>query len=159
MTRLTSADLATLLDRSRKSYVGLEEQFDRMWRIHSDAQSTMTNNYPPYNLYQDGDYYHVEIAVAGFKRSDLDIEVKENMLVVTGKTPEPTEDDSSPRTLHRGIAARQFTRSFILGDDIVVEDAKLEDGMLTITMVNIVPEAKKPRKIEISGKKVEFLVE
>ena len=159
MTRLTSADLATLLDRSRKSYVGLEEQFDRMWRIHSDAQSTMTNNYPPYNLYQDGDYYHVEIAVAGFKRSDLDIEVKENMLVVTGKTPEPTEDDSSVRTLHRGIAARQFTRSFILGDDIVVEDAKLEDGMLTITMVNIVPEAKKPRKIEISGKKVEFLVE
>lgn len=143
----TSADLASLIERSRRLHVGLEDQFDRMWRIHNSAQGTLTN-YPPYNIIKDGDKYTVEIAVAGFARDEIDIEVKENQLLVSGKIPtEPSED--GPQFIHRGIAAREFSRSFILSDDVVVQGAEMENGMLSIHLEHIIPESKKPRKITI----------
>ena len=147
MTSFTSADLATLIERSRKLHVGMEDQFDRMWRVHNDAQKTVTN-YPPYNILKDGDKYTVEIAVAGFREDEIDIEVKENQLVVQGKvSAQPTED--GPKFIHRGIAAREFERTFVLSDDVVVQGAELKNGMLSIYLEHIIPEAKKPRKIEI----------
>lgn len=155
----TSADLASLIERSRRLHVGLEDQFDRMWRVHNSAQGTLTNNYPPYNILKDGDKYTVEIAVAGFRDSDIDIEVKENQLIVSGKIPtEPSEE--GPQFVHRGIAAREFTRTFVLSDDVVVQGANLEHGMLSIHLEHIIPDAKKPRKIPI-GKpnEIQFLTE
>ena len=147
MTQFTSADLAQLIERSRKMHVGLEDQFDRMWRIHNSA-SNLNGNYPPYNILKDGQNYTVEIAVAGFKREEIDIEVKENELVVSGRVAaQPSED--GPQYIHRGIAAREFTRTFVLSDDVVVRGADLQNGMLLIQLEHIIPEAKKPRKIAI----------
>ena len=144
----TSADLAQLIERSRKMHVGLEDQFDRMWRIHNNANSQVNTNYPPYNIIKDGDKYTVEIAVAGFKQDEIDIEVKENELVVSGKvTSVPSED--GPKFLHRGIAAREFVRTFVLSDDVVVQGADMQNGMLSVYLEHIIPEAKKPRKIVI----------
>jgi molecular chaperone IbpA len=165
-----SADLATLIERSRKLHVGMEDQFDRMWRVHNAAQGTLSTNYPPYNILKDGDYYTVEIAVAGFREEDIIIEVKDNQLIVQGKiSNQPSED--GPQFVHRGIAAREFERAFVLSDDVFVNGANLEHGMLSIHLEHIIPEAKKPRKIEINSssddskklkktsKKVEFLSE
>ena len=165
-----SADLATLIERSRKLRVGMEDQFDRMWRVHNAAQGTLSTNYPPYNILKDGDYYTVEIAVAGFREEDIIIEVKDNQLIVQGKiSNQPSED--GPQFVHRGIAAREFERAFVLSDDVFVNGANLEHGMLSIHLEHIIPEAKKPRKIEINSssddskklkktsKKVEFLSE
>ena len=144
----TSADLAQLIERSRKLHVGLEDQFDRMWRIHNNANSQVNTNYPPYNIIKDGDKYTVEIAVAGFKQDEIDIEVKENELVVSGKvTSVPSED--GPKFLHRGIAAREFVRTFVLSDDVVVQGADMQNGMLSVYLEHIITEAKKPRKIVI----------
>jgi molecular chaperone IbpA len=129
-----------------------------MLRQASTAQGTLTTNYPPYNIYRDGDNYRVEIAVAGFKRSDIDIELTENMLTVTGKIEQKGE---TVDVIHQGIASREFSRSFVLGENIIVKGADLQDGMLFIDMVHIVPEEKKPRKIEIglSENKPELLNE
>ena len=147
----TSADLASLIERSRKLHVGLEDQFDRMWRIHNSAQTT--TSYPPYNIINNGDEYTVEIAVAGFREEELDIEVRENQLIVTGKVKSQEITEDGPQFLHRGIAARQFERTFILSDDVVVEDAGLENGMLVIKLRHLIPESKKPRKIPIGKSK------
>ena len=148
----------------------MEDQFDRMWRVHNAAQGTLSTNYPPYNILKDGDYYTVEIAVAGFREEDIIIEVKDNQLIVQGKiSNQPSED--GPQFVHRGIAAREFERAFVLSDDVFVNGANLEHGMLSIHLEHIIPEAKKPRKIEINSssddskklkktsKKVEFLSE
>lgn len=148
--QFASADLAQLIDRSRKLHVGLEDQFDRMWRIHNNANAQVNTNYPPYNIIKDGDNYIVEIAVAGFKQDEIDIEVKENELIVFGKVSSvPIED--GPKFLHRGIAAREFQRTFVLSDDVVVKDANMENGMLSIFLEHIIPENKKPRKIKIGA--------
>lgn len=144
----TSADLAQLIERSRKMHVGLEDQFDRMWRIHNSANAAVQTNYPPYNILKDGNTYTIEIAVAGFKRDEIDIEVKENELVISGKVANSTPE-TGPQFLHRGIAAREFTRMFVLSDDVVVKGADMENGMLSVKLEHIIPEAKKPRKIEI----------
>lgn len=147
---LTSADLAQLIERHRKLHVGIEDQFDRMWRIHNNANTAVNTNYPPYNIIKDGQKYTIEIAIAGFKRDEIDIEVKENELVVSGKV-NSTPSEDAPKFLHRGIAAREFTRSFILSDDVVVQGADMENGMLYIELEHIIPEAKKPRKIAIGN--------
>ena len=150
----TSADLATLFDRSRKLHVGFDDQFNRMWATHNAAQGTLTNNYPPYNIIRDGENYYVEIAVAGFREEDLDIEVKDSHLTIQGKINNQTPEES-PNFIHRGIAAREFTRSFVISDDVVVRGANLANGMLTIHLEHIIPEEKKPRKIEIGlGKNI-----
>jgi len=169
MTSFNSADLAALIERSRKLHVGMEDQFDRMWRVHNASQGTLSTNYPPYNILKDGDHYTVEIAVAGFREEDISIEVKDTQLIVQGKIDiQPSED--GPQFVHRGIAAREFERTFVLSDDVFVNGANLEHGMLSIQLEHIIPEAKKPRKIEINSggapkklkktsKKVEFLSE
>jgi molecular chaperone IbpA len=168
MTSFNSADLAALIERSRKLHVGMEDQFDRMWRVHNAAQGTITTNYPPYNILKDGDNYIVEIAVAGFREEDINIEVKDTQLIVQGKIDSQPSVDGL-QFMHRGIAAREFERKFVLSDDVVVNGAELAHGMLSIHLEHIVPESKKPRKIEInssgpkelkkSSKKVQFLSE
>ncbi len=159
MTSFNSADLAALIERSRKLHVGMEDQFDRMWRVHNAAQGTITTNYPPYNIIKNGNNYTVEIAVAGFREEDIDIEVTDIQLTVQGKIePQPSVDGIE--FMHRGIAAREFERKFVLSDDVVVNGAELNHGMLSIHLEHIVPKSKEPRKIEInSSKKVQFLSE
>jgi len=109
------------------------------------------SNYPPYNIIKtEENWYELQLAIAGFKDDDLDIEIKDGVLSIKGsKTEEDTND-----YIHKGISARSFHRTFTLVDTIVVRAADLKDGILTIELENIIPEEKKPRKIEIgTGKK------
>ncbi len=124
--------------------------FDRMQRmLESTMRSDEANGYPPYNIEKmDENAYRITMAVAGFSEADLDLEVKDGVLFVTGKQPEPAEDRSF---MHRGIAGRAFRRSFQLADHVKVQGAALENGLLHIDLAREIPEALKPRKITING--------
>ena len=107
---------------------------------------TSQNNYPPYNVIkQDEDTYVVELALAGFDKSDLFISVDNGNLIVKGN--KESKDDVT--FTHKGIATRSFTRSFALGEYMEVTDAEFENGMLSITIERIIPEEKKPKQIKI----------
>jgi molecular chaperone IbpA len=125
--------------------------FDRLTRL-VDAASRVDNSslgYPPYNIEKTGeDAYRLTMAVAGFSPEDLDITVQENSLLVTGKSK---KDDEAARYLHRGIARRAFERRFSLADHIKVVGASLDNGMLHVDLVHEIPEAAKPRKIQIGA--------
>ena len=113
-------------------------------RLHKQANNS--GNYPPYNIIKTGDTsYIVEIAVAGFTKEDIDITLQEGSLTIEGK---PVEVETTSY-VHKGIASRAFTRKFTLADTIEVKGADLNNGMLQVFLENIIPEAKKPRKIEI----------
>ena len=124
--------------------------FDRLTRL-VDAATRVDNaslGYPPYNIEKTGDdAYRLTMAVAGFSPEELEITVHENTLLVSGKAKK--EDDES-RYLHRGIARRAFERRFSLADYIKVVGASIVNGMLHVDLVREVPEAAKPRKIQIS---------
>jgi molecular chaperone IbpA len=123
--------------------------FDRLADLLDSASADSTNGYPPYNIERtDQNAYRVEIAVAGFKPEELSIEVKENVLTVQGRKP---ANDDVRRFLHRGLAERNFERRFQLADYVVVTDAALADGLLSISLVRELPEQLKPRRIEIKA--------
>lgn len=127
--------------------------FDRMARLADSAlRSTAASNqpaYPPYNIEKvSEDDYRITMAVAGFGEDDIDITVKNNSLIVTGKV-QKTEESEQREFLHRGIAERAFERRFELADFIKVSGADLENGLLHVSLVREVPEEAKPRKIAV----------
>ena len=124
--------------------VGFDRQFDRLWDYAThQAEST---GFPPYNIVKDGDYnFTIEMALAGYSKKDIDVEVADGVLTIKSIKESNTDDDK----LYRGIANRQFTRKFTLADDIVVKDGSLQDGMLRVELERVVPEEKKPRQITI----------
>jgi len=126
--------------------------FDRMANmIDSAARLDGAQCYPPYNIERvEDDEFAIEIAVAGFGEEDLDIETKDGLLTVAGRKA-PAEDATERQFLHRGIAERGFLRRFQLADHVVVTGAGLKNGLLRIELVRELPEAKKPRKIEIGA--------
>lgn len=140
---MRSYDLSPLF----RSTVG----FDRMTRLLENAlngDDNANNSYPPYNIEKLGDdQYRVTMAVAGFSLNDLEITAHPNLLIVQGKAKEA----EGAVYLHRGIAGRAFERRFQLADHIRVSNAKLENGLLHIELVREVPEAMKPRSIQITS--------
>jgi|SRR6478672_1428547 len=127
--------------------------FDRLaGLLESAARTSQENGWPPYNIETTGENaYRIEIAVAGFKPDELTLEVKENLLTVTGRKT-ANDDAGAERTyLHRGLAERDFERRFQLADYVVVKTADLTNGLLAIELVRELPEALKPRRIEIGG--------
>jgi len=131
--------------------VGFDRVFDRLnnYVVH---QNHMTpTGFPPYNIRKDGDYnFVIELALAGLSKDDLEVEVADGTLTVRSVEPKHEEDDGGyPELVHRGISFRKFSRSWTLADDVVVNDAKMKDGMLTIHMEHVVPDEKKPRVINI----------
>lgn len=128
----------------RRSTVG----FDRLFNL-LEAGARDDDGYPPFDIVKDGeDSYRITLAVAGFRPEDIEIVAQQNLLSVTGKR---AEDDGKGEYLHRGIAARSFERRFQLADFIEAGDARFENGLLSIALKRVVPEAMKPRKIEIAG--------
>ena len=124
--------------------------FDRMADLMDRAMTADTNaGYPPYNIEKLGDdAYRISIAVAGFTAAELSVEARENALVVAARKAK----DETPRTfLHRGIATRAFEKTFQLADHVHVTGARHENGMLHVELERQVPEALKPRRIEIAG--------
>ncbi|QIE57538.1 Hsp20 family protein [Pikeienuella piscinae] len=117
------------------------------------TQESAQPGYPPYNIEKTGDdAYRITLAVAGFAMGDLDIEAREGVLVVKGGKA-PADGDDAPVYLHRGIAERSFERRFQLADHVNATGAALENGLLHIDLVRELPEALKPRRIEIGGRK------
>jgi molecular chaperone IbpA len=124
--------------------------FDRLAALlEAAARNEGPTGYPPYNIETVGENaYRIEIAVAGFKPEELNIEARENVLTVQGKRA--ANDDAAKRYLHRGLAERNFERRFQLADYVVVTGADLADGLLTISMERQLPEQLKARRIEIT---------
>lgn len=140
---MPSFDLSPLL----RSAIG----FDRLARQLNNARAAEAQGYPPYNIEKTGDdVYRLTMAVAGFRPQDIEIVVKDNSLNVTGRV---SEDGRSGEVLFRGIAARTFERRFTLADHMVVEGADMRDGLLYVGLKRVVPEALKPRRIEIGSAK------
>ncbi|GLX86736.1 heat-shock protein Hsp20 [Thalassotalea loyana] len=141
----TNTDLSPLY----RSFIG----FDHLaGLIDKASRQEKQSSYPPYNIELIAeDKYRITMAIAGFVEDELDIESKQNTLIVTGT--KVTSDDKKARTfLHQGIAERNFERKFQLGDHVKVIGANLENGLLHIELEREIPEALKPRKIAINGK-------
>ena len=123
--------------------------FDRLARLANTAASTAEASYPPYNIEKTGDdSYRLTMAVAGFGPEDLDLVAKDNTLVIAGRV---AGDAPKAELLYRGIAGRPFERRFVLADHVGVEGADLRNGLLHVLLKRVVPEALKPRRIEIGG--------
>jgi molecular chaperone IbpA len=123
--------------------------FDRLARLVDNAASnTEASGYPPYNIERLGDEsYRLTMAVAGFNPEELDLTVKDNTLVISGR---PAQETQKHEVLYRGIAGRAFERRFVLADHIVVDGADLNNGLLHVGLKRVVPEALKPRRIEVN---------
>jgi molecular chaperone IbpA len=146
MTHLTAIDAAALNKALNRSLIG----FDRMFGDFADHYATSTN-YPPHNVYRkDEDNYAIEVAVAGFSLEEIEIEVDQNRLTLKGEREKSTE---THEYMHRGLALRDFEQVFTLADHIVVMDAAIKNGILTIDLQRQLPDALKPRKVAISKSK------
>lgn len=133
-----------------RATVGFDRFADLVDRVMTNDLAAQSG-YPPFNIEKtEGDSYRISIAAAGFTEEDLSLEVRENMLVISAKKP---EGDEARKYLHRGIAERAFEKRFHLADHVRVEGASLVNGMLDIALKREIPEALKPRRIEISGPK------
>ena len=122
--------------------------FDRMSRLMESALQLegAAKGYPPYNIVKmDENQYRIEIAVAGFSTDEIDITAKGNKLVISGHISGDADGDY----LHKGIATRDFSREFALAETVEVSTANIVNGLLTVDLVNVIPDEKKPRKIDI----------
>ena len=123
------------------------EEFDRML----ESSERYNSNYPPYNIHKVNETdYKIEIALAGYSKEDIELELKENTLTVRNKAKEKVINEESNEVIHKGIATRQFERSFTISEDIKVKNVALKNGLLKIDLKRIVPEEKKSRLIEIN---------
>lgn len=137
-----------------KFFIGFDDQFKRLQTFHDDVTKNIPN-YPPYNIRKnDENSYTIELAVAGFGESEIDITIDGGKLIVKGNV-DATTDAQEDNFLFKGIATRAFTRAFAIDDHIEVKNAELFNGMLKIALERLIPEEKKPKKIPVksSGKK------
>ena len=135
-------DLSPLL-RSSVGFDAFDKMFDNMFK-HGDTATS----YPPYNIIKSNNNYTITMAVAGFAEKDIDVSVEENELIISGEVP---KQEDNLEFLHRGIAARNFRRTFRLAEAIKVGDASYKDGLLHIYLEREVPDHQKPRKIKIAS--------
>ena len=127
--------------------LGFDRIFDRMAQMTASPQTQ--TSYPPYNITINDDYFYtIEIALAGFKEEDIDIVLEDGVLTIQGNSGQQEDDREY---VHKGIAARAFTRKFTLVDTILVQGATFKDGILSVYLENVIPEEEKPRKVEING--------
>ena len=142
--------------RIRKFGVGFDSMLEQFTSDFFTDSFQGTQNFPPYNIIKISEYgYDIEMAVAGFSEEDLEIDYADNVLTISSKETEPFKDSDSKSNsslieyIHKGIAVRKFTKKFTLAEDVIVKDATLANGMLTISMEKVVPEGKKKRSIKI----------
>ena len=129
--------------------VGFDSIFDEFDRMLESTERYSTN-YPPYNIKRVNDTdYRIEVALAGYDKDDIEVELKDSALTVRNKTKEQTIDEKGNGVIHKGISTRQFERAFTISEDIKVKDAELKNGLLTIDLERIIPDEKKSRLIDI----------
>ena len=147
MTRLTTLDLSPFYRNS----IGVDKLFDRM--MHQIDTATSTTNYPPYNIVKTGDNtYEIQVAVAGFTQGEVNVNVNEGQLVITGEKGDTDLPEGNVYE-YQGISARRFIRTFTLADYVEVTEATSRDGILTVSLERQIPEAMKPKTIAITYKK------
>ena len=133
LTRYTSADLPSLLDKITRNSIGMDEYLDRIFNVHET-----TSNYPPYNLVQISNVEsHLEIALAGFKKEEVHAYTEYGKLFVEGQK---SDSESDKTFIHKGLAQRSFKRTWTLSDDTEVSNVTFEDGLLRIELKKIVPQ-------------------
>ena len=129
--------------------VGFDSIFDEFDRMLESTERYSTN-YPPYNIKRVNDTdYRIEVALAGYSKDDIEVELKDSALTVRNNSKEQTIDEKGNGVIHKGISTRQFERAFTISEDIKIKDAELKNGLLTIDLERIIPDEKKPRLIEI----------
>ena len=140
-----------IFNQLRPVTIGFDNVFDHFERMMGDDHFQANGvNYPPYNIVKrDENNYTIELAVAGFGQSDIDIEMENGKLTVRGSIKTEEAEDNF---LFRGIANRAFSRAFALNDEVEVKDAELFNGMLKIFLERLIPDAKKPKKIVVKSK-------
>ena len=131
--------------------LGFEPLFDRLQRL--SESNDRSSSYPPYNISKDGNYFAIEIAVAGLSKDDIQIELAEGVLSVSYDGPTAEVVNGENKVVYQGIAQRAFKQRFTLSEDVVVQGAELINGLLTISLEKIIPDEKKPRMIEIKSPK------
>ena len=143
MTKISTFDLTPFY----RSTVGIDSLFDRITRNIDMAANA--GNYPPYNIVKTGDEtYEIQIAAAGFRQDEIEVEVKDGQLVVQGGQSNQARPEVE--YLHHGISNRSFIRTFQLSDYVEVKEAQMKDGILTVRLEREIPEAAKPKKIAIT---------
>ena len=143
--RIDTIDLPTFARHA----IGFDRLFNEMNRTFANSRGS--DNYPPYNIARLDDTHDViEVAVAGFSEEEIDVEVKENQLTVTGKQE---KKETEVEYIHKGISARNFERNFTLADNVEVRAATVKNGILAIALEHVVPEEQKPKKIAITFQK------
>jgi molecular chaperone IbpA len=141
----------SIFNQLRPVTVGFDNVFDHFERMMDDHNfnEMVRYNYPPYNIVKTGDYtYDIELALAGFNKKDIEINMEDGMLNIKSVV-EATKDKDEDGVIHKGIAKRYFSKSFTIADDVEVKGAELKDGLLKVSLERIVPESKKPRTISI----------
>ena len=144
----------SIFNKLRPVSVGFDsifDHFENMWDDDFFNLPSVSNNYPPYNIVKSGNNkYDVEVALAGFNKKDINVNVGDGMLTIESKKEDKISDeDEDGEVLHKGISKRYFKRSFSVADDVEVKGAKLEDGLLRVSMERKIPEAKKLRTIDV----------
>ena len=147
MVRLSttnSTNFVSAFPQVESRLIGFDRVFDAVQRLHT-VEGGQSNSFPPYNIKKlDDENYEITLALAGFKKSELSVVVEDGSLVVKGE-----QEKSEDEFLHKGIAERNFTRTWALADEVKVTGSKLKDGVLTISLVHEIPEEKKPTSIDI----------
>ena len=145
----------SIFNKLRPVSVGFDSMFDHFESMFDDdffnLSPALTTNYPPYNIVKSGkNKYDIEIALAGFNKKDIDVNVEDGMLTIETKQEEKdSEKDEDGEVLHKGISKRYFKRSFSIANDVEVKGAELKDGLLRVSMEKIIPEGRKLKTINV----------
>jgi len=140
----------TLFNQLRPVSVGFDNVFDHFERMFEDDYLTTIPAFPHYNIVKTGENkYDIEIALAGYSKKDIEVELKEGILSVKSKKEETEKDTKDGEILHKGIAKRYFSKSFTIADDVEIKGAELKDGLLKISMERVIPEHRKAKTIDI----------
>jgi len=154
---MTRFDVAKFFDMPNfdKYFVGFEPMMKKFEEAHESLAKAIPN-YPPYNIVKvDDNKYVIELAVAGFGKHQLDMTLEDGTLVISGNSALNNETEQAQEFLFKGIADRAFTRKFSLADTVEIKNAELINGMLKIWLENIIPDSKKPKKIDITDSAAE----
>jgi len=140
----------SIFNQLRPVTVGFDNVFDHFERMFDDDFSMVnTPTFPFYNIVKQGkNKYDIEIALAGYSKDDIEVDLEDGVLSIKSKKEDKAEDKDG-EILHKGIAKRYFSKSFTIADDVEVKGAELKDGLLKVALERIIPESKKPRSIEI----------
>ena len=140
----------SIFNQLRPVTVGFDNVFDHFERMFDDDFSFQAPTFPFYNIVKQGkNKYDIELALAGYSKDDIEVNLEDGVLTIKSKKEDTKEDTKDGEILHKGIAKRYFSKAFTIADDVEVKGAELKDGLLKVSLERIVPEHKQPRTIDI----------